>query len=418
MLVRPLALAAILTCAATAQVYTGARLFDGTGKPAVENAVLVVRDGKVVAAGPAASVKAPAGLPTVDLKGKTIIPGLIATHVHISDVDGLKPPAYTQANTQRQLALFARYGITTLWSLGGEKQPAFQARANQDSAALNRSRIFLSGDVIVGKTPAEARAMVADMAGKKVNIIKIRVDDQLKTATKMSPEIYQAVIDEAHKRGLPVAAHIFYLEDAKGLLKAGVDFIAHSVRDQDVDAEFLSLMKQRNIPYCPTLTREISTFVYESTPKWFSDPFFSREADPAVVAQLQEPKRQQAMAQNAAAKAYKAALPTALRNLKKVSDAGIRVMMGTDSGASANRFEGYFEHLEMDMMADAGMTPIQILRSATGEAARGMKMTGVGTLTPGNWADFLVLDRNPLTDIRNTKSIAKVYIAGNAVPSK
>ncbi|MBL8217181.1 MAG: amidohydrolase family protein, partial [Bryobacterales bacterium] len=372
--------------------------------------------GKVVAAGPASAVKTPAGLPTVDLKGKTIIPGLIATHVHISDVDGLKLPAYTEANTQRQLALFARYGITTLWSLGGEKAAAFQARDSQNTPALKRSRLYLSGDVIVGKTPAEARAMVADMAGKKVDIIKIRVDDQLKTATKMTPDVYKAVIDEAHKRGLPVAAHIFYLEDAKGLLKAGVDFIAHSVRDQEVDAEFLQLMKQRNIPYSPTLTREISTFIYESTPKWFSDPFFTREADPAVVAQLQEPKRQQAMAQNAAAKAYKAALPTAMRNLKKVSDAGIRVIMGTDSGATANRFEGYFEHLEMDMMADAGMTPLQILRSATGEAAAGMKMKGVGTLTPGNWADFLVLDRNPLTDIRNTKSLSKVYIAGNPVP--
>ncbi len=408
-----LVLAALLSAAANAQVYTGARLFDGTGKPAIENAVLVVKDGKVVAAGPASAVKASAGLPTVDLKGKTIIPGLIATHVHISDVDGLKPPAYTEANTQRQLALFARYGITTLWSLGGEKPPAFQARDSQNTPALKRSRLYLSGDVIVGKTPAEARAMVADMAGKKVDIIKIRVDDQLKTATKMTPDVYKAVIEEAHKRGLPVAAHIFYLEDAKGLLKAGVDFIAHSVRDQEVDAEFLSLMKQRNVPYCPTLTREISTFIYESTPPWFSDPFFTREADPAVVAQLQEPKRQQAMAQNAAAKAYKAALPTAMRNLKRVSDAGIRVMMGTDSGASANRFEGYFEHLEMQMMADAGLTPVQILRSATGEAAAGMRMKGAGTLTPGNWADFLVLDHNPLDDIRNTKSLKKVYIAGN-----
>lgn len=240
--------------------------------------MLVVRDGKVGAAGPAASVKAPAGLPTVDLKGKTIIPGLIATHVHISDVDGLKPPAYTEANTQRQLALFARYGITTLWSLGGEKQPAFQARANQDSAARP----------LLPHPPLRRRHRRQDPRrsprhgrrhGRQEG--QHHQDPRRRSAQDRHQDVPgMAVIDEAHKRGLPVAAHIFYLEDAKGLLKAGVDFIAHSVRDQDVDAEFLSLMKQRNIPYCPTLTREISTFVYESTPKWFSDPFFPARPTP------------------------------------------------------------------------------------------------------------------------------------------
>src|SRR5262249_19574661 len=148
------------------------------------------------------------------------------------------------------------------------------------------------------------------------DIIKIRVDDNLGTTTKMTPEVYRAVIEEAHGRGLRVAAHIFYLDDAKALLRAGADLIAHSVRDKPIDAEFVSLMKARDIPYCPTLTREVSTFVYESTPAFFADPFFLREADRAVMAQLQEPGRQEAMRGSRAAQGYKAALEVAKQNLR------------------------------------------------------------------------------------------------------
>src|SRR6185503_16716874 len=203
--------------------------------------------------------------------------------------------------------------------------------------------------------------------------------------------------------------------DAKDVLRAGADFIAHSVRDKDIDEEFISLMKKRNIGYCPTFTREISTFVYESTPAFFSDPFFLGEADRDVVAQLQEPQRQEAMRKSQSAQRYKAALVMAKRNLKKASDAGLLVAVGTDSGPFANRFQGYFEHLEMEMMAEAGLTPAQILRSATIDAARAMKLDSVGVLKAGAWADFVVLDRNPAQDIRNTRTISGVRIAANPV---
>src|SRR5262249_48098896 len=158
---------------------------------------------------------------TTNLAGKFVIPGLISTHVHISDVQGTRPRAYTEENTLRQLGVFARYGITTVWSLGGEQAPAFQARDAQGVSSLNRARIHLAGEVIVGKTADDARQMVARVAAMKPDIIKIRVDDNLGTTAKMTPEIYRAVIDEAHRRGLRVAAHIFYLDDAKDLLRAG-----------------------------------------------------------------------------------------------------------------------------------------------------------------------------------------------------
>ncbi len=397
------------------QVFTGARIFAGDSLSPIDNAVIVVRNGKIEAVGPAKRVHPPRRASVTRLGGKFLIPGLISTHVHISDVQGIKPPAYTEENTLRQLGLFARYGITTVWSLGGEKAPAYQARDAQDTPALDRARIYLAGDVIVGKTPEEARQMVARVAATKPDIIKIRVDNQLGTAAKMPPEVYRAVIDEAHRRGLRVAVHIFYLDDAKDLLRAGADLVAHSVRDKEIDDEFISLMKARNIPYCPTLTRELSTYAYESTPSFFSDPFFTREADAGVVAQLREPARQEAMRNSKSAQAYKAALPTANRNLKKAADAGLMIVMGTDSGPFANRFEGYFEHLEMEMMAAAGLTPEQILRSATVSAAQAMRLQNAGSLARGQWADMVVLDRDPLIDIRNTRSINSVWIAGNAV---
>ncbi|HTV02915.1 MAG TPA: amidohydrolase family protein [Luteitalea sp.] len=397
------------------RAFVGGRLVDVAAGRIVDNATVVVRDGRIVAAGPSDAVSVPAGATRVALNGGYVLPGLISAHVHVSDVDGLKPRAYTRENTLRQLGVFARYGITTVWSLGGEATPAFAVRDEQAVPALARSRLLLSGDIIVARTAADARAQVARVAATKPDIIKIRVDDNLGTSQKMAPEVYTAVIEEAHARRLRVAAHVFYLADAKALLKAGADVIAHSVRDVDVDDEFIALMKARDIPYVPTLTRELSTFVYESRPAFFDDPYFTREADPAVIAQLLEPARQAAMRTSKSAQGYKAALPVAERNLARLSAAGVRIAMGTDAGPFPERFQGYFEQLELEMMVKAGMTPAQVLRSATVDAARAMRLDDVGRLTPGAWADFLVLKGDPLADIRNTRTATAIYIAGNAV---
>ena len=409
------------TAQGAAVAFVGARIVRLDGTPGVFDATILVRDGRVAELGPPASIAVPAGVKQINLGGRFVLPGLISTHVHVSDVAGPDARAYTDENTLRQLGVFARYGITTVASLGGEQAPAFRAREAQlvwPAGTPRRARIFASGTIITAATPEAAREQVGAVAALKPDMIKIRVDDNLGTARKMTPEVFTAVIDEAHRRGLRVAAHIFYLDDAKALLRAGVDMIAHSVRDRDIDDEFIALMKERNVPYCPTLTRELSTFVYESTPAFFADPFFLEEADPAMVARLREPARQQAMAQSKSAQAYKAALVVAQRNLKKASDAGLLVAMGTDSGAFPERFQGYFEHVEMTMMAAAGMTPARVLRSATTDAARALRLTDVGTLAPGAWADFIVLERNPMEDIRNTRSLVSVFIAGAALPGK
>jgi imidazolonepropionase-like amidohydrolase len=259
----------------------------------------------------------------------------------------------------------------------------------------------------------EARKLVDEDAAMKVDIVKIRVDDNLGTTPKMAPEIYKAVIDQAHKKGLRVAVHLFYLDDAKAVLDAGADFIAHSVRDTDVDDAFVAMLKRRDVCYCPTLMREVSTFVYESTPSWFADPLFLKHVDAKTIDTLKQPARQEQMRNSKSAQRYKAGLDVASRNLKKLSDAGVKIAMGTDTGPVA-RFQGYFELMELELMAKAGLTPRQVLASATRDAARCMKLDAeVGTLEPSKWADFVVLDADPLAAIANVKKINAVYIAGN-----
>jgi imidazolonepropionase-like amidohydrolase len=267
----------------------------------------------------------------------------------------------------------------------------------------------VAGPVLAPKTPDEARALVDADAAMKVDIVKIRVDDNLGTTPKMEPAVYRAVINEAHKVNLPVAVHLFYLDDAKAVLDAGADLIAHSVRDKEVDDEIIAMLKRRNVCVCPTLMREVSTFVYESTPAWFSDPLFLKHVDAQTVAQLKEPARQEQMKNSKSAQRYKVALDQASRNLKKLSDAGVPIAMGTDTGPPA-RFQGYFELMELELMAKAGLTPRQVLASATRDAARCMKLDReVGTLEPNKWADFVVLDADPLANISNTRKIADVY---------
>jgi imidazolonepropionase-like amidohydrolase len=397
------------------KVFTGARVVDGTDRAPVDNATIVVRNGRVVAVGPAARVSVPEGAQRVALAGKTVVPGLVNAHGHVGNTVGLQQGRYSADNVLRDLKTYASYGVTTVYSLGDDQEAGFKIRDAQNTPSLDRARLFVAGPVLAPKSPEEARKLVGDVAAMKADIVKIRVDDNLGTTAKMPPEVYQAVIDESHKKGLRTAVHLFYLDDAKGVLDAGADFIAHSIRDKDVDDAVIAMLKRRDVCVCPTLMREVSTFVYESTPSWFSDPLFLKRADPQTLAQLKEPARQEQMRGNKSAQRYKVALEQASRNLKKLSDAGVTIAMGTDTGPPA-RFQGYFELMELELMAKAGLSPKKVLASATRDAARCQKLDReLGTIEPNKWADFVVLDGDPLADISNTRKIADVYVAGNRV---
>jgi imidazolonepropionase-like amidohydrolase len=208
------------------------------------------------------------------------------------------------------------------------------------------------------------------------------------------------------------------LADAKAVLRAGADYIAHSVRDEDVDQEAIGLLKQNKAFYSPTLMRELSTYIYAEKPAFLKDPFLLKDGNQAEMAKAQEPAFQETMRNDKSGMWYKEHLPVAMRNLKKLEDAGVPVAMGTDTGP-AYRFQGYFEHMELEYMTKSGLTPMQALVAATSTAARCLKAADqIGSLEAGKWADFAVLGANPLDDIRNTQKLESVWIAGNLVPAR
>ena len=387
---------------------TGATVWDGTGAPA-RVADILVRDGRIVEVGNPA---VPEDATVLDFSGKWIIPGLVESHAHVSGYWAPDDVVYGVGRIVGDLILYARYGVTTVNSLGGEPPEAREVRDAQDERTLARARLAFAGPVITAHTPTEGRAAADANAELDVDWLKIRVDDNLGTTEKMPWKTVEAILQTAHGRDLRLATHLFYLDDAKRLLRMGTDLVAHSIRDTEVDDGVIDLLRETGVCYVPTLTREVSTFAYGRRPSFFDDPFFQEWAVPAEVARLSDPAFMERMRESPAAARYRIALGQAQRNLKALVDAGVTVAFGTDAGPPG-RFPGYFQHMELELMVEAGLTPEQALSSATRVAASCLEMPDVGTLEPGKWADLLVLGADPLADISATKTLERVYIAGN-----
>ncbi len=413
--------------------FTGARVIDGTGSAPIEQATIVVTNGKITAIGPSATVMVPAGATTVSLAGKTVIPGLINSHAHIDPDIGVKQPSNLDEMIQR-LKMYATYGVTSVMTLGFETYDEADGFFLRDTQRLNigpvvtdAPRLYASGRPVLfrpgptgSETPDDARIDVQRHVPLRADFIKLHLDG---VAADLKPDVIAAAIDEAHKHGMPVAIHIVYLKDAKTAIERGVDVIAHSVRDMDIDAATIADMKRRNVALIPTLARDRSVFIYETLPDFFKDPFFLRGLSiyKHEVDLLSDPARQQRMRTDAATQASKQQLAQGIKNLKALSDAGIPIAMGSDSSSipdrNVGRWAGYNEHLELELMVSAGLTPMQALVAATGTAARVMKIDGAGTLQAGKGADMVVLNANPLTDIRNTRQIDSVWIGARKVTS-
>jgi len=375
-------------------VFEGARVIIGDARAPIENASFVVDGARFVQVASAADVRVPAGATRVNLAGKTVMPAIVDTHTHLSQTldmlhDDLRRRAY--------------FGVGAAMSLGQDTTDvSFQVRA-QTLPGL--ARFFTAGRGITAPEPgrtmapywvtttAEARTAVQDNAARKVDIIKIWVDDRMGTVKKLSPELYRAVIDEAHKNGLRAIAHIYTLEDAKGTLGAGLDAFAHGVRDKDLDDEFIALVKQH-----PDLV------------------LIPNMPDRGVVADITWLRPSLPAADFAALEKANTSRPDAqtfwgiqARNLAKMNAAGAQIVMGTDGNTP------YAPHFEMADMVAAGMTPAQVIAAATSNGARFLRMTDAGTIDVNKSADFLVLDANPLDDITNTRKISSVYLRGAAV---
>ena len=387
----------------------GARVIDGTGAAPMANATILISNGRIERVGPAASLKIPAGATRVDVAGKTIIPGLINAHGHLGNGDRALP-LYDQII--QQLKIYARFGVTTVCALGDDGVESVRVSEQNGQAPLDRARLYAAGGRATAKTSEDARRIIAERHAQRVRFIKTGLNGN---ANDMAPEAYAALIDEAHKRNLRVAAHLFNLSDAKGTVAAGLDVIAHSIRDEDVDAAFVADLVRRNVGYIPTLTRDLSVFQYGSAPAYLTDPFFLRGESlfAPQIARVKDPALHAKTKANPGTQRAKQGFDQALRNLKRLSDGGVMIAMGTDSGASLGRWQGYFEHVEMELMVQAGMTPMQTLVASTGNAAKVMGIDKeVGTLQPGKRADFVVLTADPLADIRNTRTIESVWIDG------
>lgn len=410
----------------------GATMIDGTGAPPVPNATIVIADGKVLAAG--ANVSIPSGARVIDVAGKTIIPGLITNHAHLGIVQGTqsKPENYNREFIVSQLKQFESLGVTTVTSLGMNGPLFYEIRTDLIQGKLAGSDIFgadrgigveggappaaivtiAANQISRPKTPEEARAAVAEMNARGTDLVKVWLDDFGKSLpTKVAPTIYAAVVDESHKRNLRVAAHIHDMDDAKAILGVGGDIVAHGVRDKSVDAEFIALMKQRNAWYIATLALDDSNFIFADRPEVATDPLVSPWIHPQLKALISDPAWQARVKAAPGAANARRDLAMGQANLVAVYKAGIPVGFGSDSGVGL-RVPGIAEHRELALMVDAGLTPLQSLTIATSNAARLLKLEDRGSIQPGKRADLVVLDADPLQDIKNTLRINSVWHRG------
>lgn len=412
-------------------------VIDGTEKPPVAHATIVIRGSKIEAVrrSPVPSNEL-AGARVLHYEGKFVIPGIVNGHGHLGVTDGVntRPSNYNPANIERQLKQYLSYGVTTMMSLGLNSDLIYQLREEQQQGRFDGAIIWTAGRGIgipggvpamdVGAdqlyrpaTPEQARQAVDETAQHHPDVIKMWVDDNLGKLPRPKPGVEAAVIEEAHRRGLLVAAHIFYLDDAKILLRDGVDILAHSIRDQPVDNELIELMRQRNAFYIPTLQLEEAFFAYADQPQWMRSRFFENGLQPDVRQMLFSPEYIQKTLQDPATAKHRKFLATAQQNLKTLSDAGIHIGFGTDSGAMPTRIQGFAEHRELQLMVASGMTPAQALHSATEVAAEMYrKADQTGSIQPGRSADLVVLDGDPLAHIEATEKI--VAILHNGVESR
>jgi imidazolonepropionase-like amidohydrolase len=417
------------------------RVIDGNGGPPIEHADVLITGSKITAVEAEAEAdagKLPHNTTIVKLTGMTVLPGLISDHSHLGITRGTTASGnnVTQANILRQLRQYTAYGVTTVTSLGLNLKPFYDLQPQAHSGATHTADMFgadrgfgapngappasmgfLDTQVYRPQTPEDARAQVRETAQRHPDLVEIWVDDMHHTVpAKMSPEVYKAIIDEAHVNGMRVASHVYYLEDARLLVGDGVDILAHGVRDTTVDPDFVKSIKARGTWYVPTLSLDESFYIYAEHPEWLQQPFLRRGLPPALLAQLSDPAwRAKILGNTQALAVQKQSLATNMKNVKTLFDAGANVGFGTDSGATVLRIAGFAEHRELKLLTDAGLTPLQAIQTATKNAAALLHLDDRGVIAPGKLADLLVVDGDPSKDIGAMDNIESVWRRGRKV---
>ena len=363
------------------------------------------------------------GAARVDLTGKTVMPALINAHGHLGYQKEMTYLAenYTRENLIDHLNRYAYYGVAAMMTPGTDAGDLpYQLRDEPHPGALFRfaGRGLAAPNAGPGAqamraapygvtTEEEARKDVQELAARKVDFIKVWVDDRNGTVKKLTPALYKAIIDEAHKRNLRVVAHVFYLTDAQELVRSGVDGFLHLVRDAEMDDGLIKMMKEKKVFATPNLAvSERAT--HAERPAWLDDPLLAETVSADVIKRLGGTFGNREAAALARSRDSYAAQQ---RSLAKLNAAGVTIALGDDTGVQDN-FYGYTEHRELELMVAAGMTPAQVIVAATRTAAELLRFNQLGTVAVGKSADFIVLDANPLDNIANTRKISKVYLRG------
>ena len=404
----------------------GAVLIDGSGGPPLSNSVVIVAGSRIRAVGNRANMPIPAGVEKINGQGMFLVPGLIDLHVHLGTRAGASYQAadYTRERIEQNLNTYLYFGVTSVRSMGTDRQAAFDVRKVERDGQLPTARLFTAGrgftapgghpsqevgDVVVQTdSPEEARRQVDSLAAQQVDAIKIWVDDLGGKAPKIKPAVVDAILDEARKYNVPVTAHIYSLADTEHLVQAGAAGFLHMIQDtEDIDPVFISRLRDLRIVFAPTLVRQELGWLYAEHPELLDSPDVARSVDASVIASARqaghvEPREREDFER-------------AKRNTRKLAAGGVLIGVGSDGG-SALDFPGLMTHREVELLVEAGLSPMDAIVAATRNGALALRKSDeLGTVEPGRRADLALVSANPLEDVRNLRKIDRLMLDGEWV---
>jgi imidazolonepropionase-like amidohydrolase len=407
----------------------GAVLIDGTGGAPVSNSVVIVAGSRIRAIGNRANMPIPAGVEKINGAGEFLVPGLIDLHVHLGTPAGAEYKAadYTRERIERNLNAYLYFGVTSVRSMGTDRQAAFDVRKAERDGQLSTARLFTAGrgftapgghpsqevgDVVIQtNSPEEARRQVDALAAQQVDAIKIWVDDLDGKAPKIKPAVIDAILDQARKYGIPVTAHIQSFADTEHLVQAGAAGFLHMIQDtEDIDPAFIARLRDLRIVFAPTLVRQELDWLYAEHAELLDDPDVSRSVDASVIAAAGQAARSSHFTP-----AEREGFERAKRNTRKLAAGGVLIGVGSDGGSGLD-FPGSMTHREVELLVQAGLSPMDAIVAATRNGALALrKGEELGTVETGRRADLMLVSANPLEDVRNLRKIDRLMLNGEWV---